>query len=130
MKLKPFNSRSSKGRDAEKIACDHLKNNGLKLIEKNFNSRYGEIDIIMQHKNTLVFVEVRYRKNRDYGGAEASITPGKQSKIRKTALYYMQKKGREFNSRIDVVAITETNTATHKTLNKNTLNIEWIQNAF
>lgn len=127
MKLKPDNNQSSKGKSAENTACDHLKKNGLKLIEKNFNSRYGEIDLIMQHKSTLVFVEVRYRKNADYGGAKASITPSKQSKVRKTALYYMQLKGREFNARIDVVAITEVNSDIK---NKSALDIEWIQNAF
>lgn len=130
MKLNPFSNRSSKGKDAEKIACDHLKKNGLKLIEKNFNSRYGEIDLIMQHKNTLVFIEVRYRKNADYGGASVSITPSKQSKIRKTALYYMQLKGREFNTRIDVVAITQAKINVNNKHCKNALDIEWIQNAF
>jgi len=130
MKLSLFNKQSNKGKQAENIACEHLIKNGLKLIDKNFNSRYGEIDLIMQHKNTLVFVEVRYRKNADYGGAKASITPGKQSKVRKTALYYMQLKGREFESRIDVVAITETADNLTETKNQNALDIEWIQNAF
>jgi len=130
MKLNPFNKKSSKGQQAENIACDYLKKNGLKLIDRNFYSRYGEIDIIMQHKNTLVFVEVRYRKNADFGGAKASITTSKQSKVRKTALYYMQIKGREFNSRIDVIAITDTADNKTKSKNQNEPVIEWIQNAF
>ena len=88
-------NRLIKGKSAEKIACEHLSKNGLKLIETNFYSRFGEIDLIMKHNKTLVFIEVRYRKNKDYGGAAASITQSKQSKVRKTALYYMQKKGRE-----------------------------------
>lgn len=130
MKINPFKKRSTKGREAENIACEHLKKNGLKLIEKNFYSRYGEIDLIMQHKSTLVFVEVRYRKNADYGGALASITPGKQSKIRKTALYYMQKKGRDFNTRIDVVAITNACSDDQQKAPENAVQINWIQNAF
>ncbi len=121
MKLTPFSTRSSKGRAAEELAYNHLRKNGLNLIDKNFHSRHGEVDLIMQHHDTLVFIEVRYRKNLDYGGAKESITPNKQQKIRKTALYYMQKKGREFNARFDVIAITGEN--------KN-LTIEWIQNAF
>lgn len=118
-------NRASKGKEAEKIACDHLKNNGLKFIDNNFYSRYGEVDLIMQDQDTLVFIEVRYRKNLDYGGALESITPSKQKKIRTTALYYMQKKGREFNTRFDVVALTGSD------INKqNNLSIEWIKNAF
>lgn len=123
-------NRLIKGKSAEKIACDHLTKNGLKLIETNFYSRFGEIDLIMKHKQTLVFVEVRYRSNDDYGGAAASITQSKQSKVRKTALYYMQKKGREFNCRIDVVAISDTGSSNHIDLNISTLDINWIQNAF
>jgi len=121
MKLKPFNNQSTKGETCEKLACDYLKKNGLKLVEKNFHSRHGEIDLIMQHQETLVFIEVRYRESQDFGGAKASITPTKQNKIRKTALYYMQTKGREFNARIDVVAMTG---------KLKMPNIEWIKNAF
>jgi len=120
-----FPSRSSKGKAAEEIACSHLKKHGLKLIDKNFYSRYGEIDLIMQDQDTLVFVEVRYRKNLDYGGALESVTPSKQKKIQTTALYYIQKKGGEYNSRFDVVALTGNDIN-----NKNKLSIEWIQNAF
>jgi len=121
MKLNPFSNRSTKGRVAEQLACDYLIKNGLKLIDKNFHSRYGEIDLIMQQQNTLVFIEVRYRKNQNYGGAKESVTPSKQQKIQKTALFYMQQKGREYNARFDVVAMSGNN--------KN-LNIEWIKNAF
>ncbi|MCW8933322.1 MAG: YraN family protein [Gammaproteobacteria bacterium] len=121
IKLKPFSSRSTKGKTCENFALNYLTKNGLKLIEKNFNSRYGEIDLIMQHQNAVVFIEVRYRKNEDYGGAKASVTPTKQNKIQKTALYYMQKKGREMNARFDVIAISG---------EYSNLTIEWIKNAF
>ncbi len=121
MKLNPFSSRLTKGQVCEQLACDYLKKNGLRLIDKNFHSRYGEIDLIMQHEDTLAFIEVRYRKNQNYGGAKESVTPGKQKKIQKTALVYMQKKGREYNARFDVIAISGEN---------NNLNIEWIKNAF
>ena len=121
MKFNPFSSRASKGSTCEKLACDYLKKNGLRLIDKNFRSRYGEIDLIMQHRESVVFIEVRYRKNQSHGGAKASVTPAKQLKIQKTALYYMQKNGRELNARFDVVAMSGEN---------NNLNIEWIKNAF
>ena len=121
MKLNPFSSRSTKGKTAEKLARDYLEKNGLRFIDKNFTSRYGEIDLIMQHHDSVVFIEVRYRKNLNYGGAKASITFSKQQKIQKTALFYMQLKGREFNARFDVVAMNGEN---------ENLNIEWIKNAF
>ena len=120
-----FQSRINKGKAAEEIACSHLKQHGLKLVDKNFYSRYGEIDLIMKDQSTLVFIEVRYRKNLDYGGALESVTPSKQKKIHTTALYYMQKKGGEYNSRFDVVALTGNDIN-----NQNQLSIEWIQNAF
>ena len=121
MKLNPFSSRASKGQQAEALARHYLEAHGLRFIEQNFNSRYGEIDLIMQHHDTLVFVEVRYRKNQDYGGAGASITPRKQNRIRNTALFYMQKKNHEFNARFDVIAISSEH---------GQADIDWIQNAF
>ncbi len=124
MKINLFNH-FNKGQLAEDMACQHLQQQGLILLQKNFHSRFGEIDLIMQHQQTLVFVEVRYRKNRDFGGPAASITPAKQKKIEKTALFFMQKKGREFNARFDVLAICGDNLQKPQQLN-----IEWIKNAF
>ncbi len=121
MKLNPFSNHLTKGQVCEQIACDYLIQNSLKLITKNFHSRYGEIDLIMQHESTLVFIEVRYRKNKNFGGAKASITPGKQKKLQKTALYYMQQKGREYHARFDVIAISG---------EASNQDIEWIKNAF
>ena len=121
MKPLQLNSRSIKGKACEKLACDYLKKNGLKLIDKNFHSRYGEIDLIMLHQDMVVFIEVRYRKNQNFGGAKASVTLSKQQKIQKTALFYMQKKGRELNARFDVIAMTG---------EQNSPSIEWIKNAF
>ena len=111
-------SRSSKGKVAEEIACSHLKKNGLTLIDKNFYSRYGEVDLIMQDQETLVFIEVRYRKNLDYGGALESIKQGKQKKIQTTTLYYIQTKEGEINKRLNVVAITGNNINHKNNINK------------
>ena len=52
---------------AEQLACDWLGKHGLNLHARNFRSRYGEIDLIMQDGNCLVFIEVKYRKNNFYG---------------------------------------------------------------
>ena len=116
------------GEYTENLACQYLQKNGYQLIEKNFNCRVGEIDLIMQDKDSLVFVEVRYRKNNHFGSAAESITASKQSKLIKTASLYLQRhdKLNKYPARFDVVAITgfiETND-----LNK--INFDWIKNAF
>ena len=115
------------GEDAEIACCSYLKSQGLKLIDKNFNSRFGEIDIIMLDKKTLVFVEVRYRKNNKFGGALASITPSKQNKLRKTAELYLQKNTQHQNARFDVVSMSK-NTQTNP--DKQPYTFDWIPNAF
>jgi putative endonuclease len=109
----------TKGVDTERLVCDYLQSKGLQLLQRNFFSRYGEIDLIMRDGDTLVFVEVRYRKNRNYGGAAASVTPAKQQRIIKTALNYQQQNAPQDGMRFDVVAVEG-----------NASRIEWIQNAF
>ena len=86
----------------------------------------GELDLVMQENNTVVFVEVRYRKNDTYGGALESVTPGKQEKLRITAEQYLQQETKLNNGRFDVVAMTE------KVQNNgsNIYSFEWIKNAF
>ncbi|WP_299178110.1 YraN family protein [uncultured Neptuniibacter sp.] len=94
------------GKDAEKYAEQFLKERRLKIIARNFSCRLGEIDLIMLDKNTLVFVEVRLRRNRNYGGAARSVTPSKQLKIIKTAQLFLQKNPQYNNNscRFDVIA--------------------------
>ncbi len=77
--------RQQTGTKAEDDALAFLQGQGLTPVTRNFRCRSGEIDLIMQDGNTLVFVEVRKRKNRLYGGAAASITPAKQQKLIKNA---------------------------------------------
>ena len=115
------------GEDAENACCHYLKSRGLKLIDKNFNSRFGEIDIIMLDKKILVFVEVRYRKNNKFGGASESITPSKQNKLRRTAELYLQKNTQHENARFDVVSMSK-NTQTNADNQQYTF--DWIPNAF
>jgi len=115
------------GEDAEIACCSYLKSQGLKLVDKNFNSRFGEIDIIMLDKKILVFVEVRYRKNNTFGGALESVTPSKQNKLRKTAELYLQKNTQYQNARFDVVSMSK-NTQTNP--DKQPYTFDWIPNAF
>ena len=96
--------RQQTGAKAEDDALAFLQAQGLKPVTRNFRCRSGEIDLIMQDGNTLVFVEVRKRKNRLYGGAAASITPAKQQKIIKTAYFYLQRYKTLPACRFDVVA--------------------------
>jgi len=117
------------GMHAELACCEYLKNQGLKFLQKNFRGRQGEIDLIMLDKKTLVFVEVRYRKNNDYGGALASITPLKQRHILTTAEFFLQQHPQYKNARIDVVGMSKKpdNDACDTS---DEYNYEWIKNAF
>lgn len=94
------------GRTGEQIAINLLIENGYKIIDKNFHSRFGEIDIIAIVDSTLVFVEVKTRQNRKFGMPQEAVTPQKIYKIKRTGEYYsllhpeLPKK-----LRIDVVAL-------------------------
>ncbi len=92
----------------ERYAQKHLKKQGLKLIARNYLCRYGEIDLIMSDKESLVFIEVRYRKKADYGNALESVTKSKQQKITKTAQHFLLTYPQWENHplRFDVFAIT------------------------
>ncbi len=90
----------------EKFAEKFLQNKGFKIIDKNFYTRYGEIDIIALDKDTLVFVEVRSRSNKSYGSPLESIDTSKVSKIIKTAKLYISSKNiNHLNIRFDVVSV-------------------------
>lgn len=114
------------GNLTEDIACQHLTKNGLTLVTKNFNHRIGEIDLIMKDKNNIVFIEVRYRKNINYGRPEETVTFKKQKKIKSTALLFIARHSEHKNCqpRFDVVAMTTDNNC------KDNISINWIQNAF
>lgn len=73
----------------EGMVCDLLKDNGYTVLDKNFISRYGEIDIIALKDRYICFVEVKYRKNSGSGMPEEAINPDKIRKICKTSSYYM-----------------------------------------
>lgn len=116
------------GEVTESLACEYLRKKGFKLLERNFNCRFGEIDLIMQDKDSLVFVEVRYRRNNNFGSGAESITTSKQSKLIKTASAYLQQRAKlnKYPARFDVVSIT----GSIETDNINNIDFEWIKNAF
>lgn len=110
------------GQQAELLACQFLQQHKLKLIVKNYHCRRGEIDLIMQDQNTLVFVEVRYRKNDRFGSALESVDHKKQTKIIITAEHYLLQNMQSFSGyRFDVVAISPT-AQSHE--------ITWVKDAF
>ena len=100
-----------------------LQKQGLKLLDQNYHGKYGELDLIMQDTDSIVFVEVRYRNKTSFGTPAESITYQKQQKIIKTALYYLQRhpEWQDAAARFDVIGITSGN---------NQAEVEWIQNAF
>lgn len=114
------------GRAAEDTACRYLQQQGLKLVERNYHCRQGEIDLIMRDDITTVFVEVRYRASRSYGSAAETVTSRKQGKILASAQHYLQQNKRAANQpcRFDVIALSA------DALQGKHNAIEWISNAF
>ncbi len=94
------------GQQAEDYACAYLQQQGLKLITRNFRCLSGELDLVMREQDTLVFIEVRYRKNFAFGGPFASITPSKQRKLRQSIAYYLQRHPSTLSIRCDVIGIS------------------------
>ncbi len=107
------------GQQAESAACQFLLQQGFQFIAKNYRSKQGEIDLIMQDKADLVFVEVRSRKHDHFGNALESITQRKQRNIIQTALMYLQQKKLldRIHCRFDIIGITQHH-------------VEWIKDAF
>jgi putative endonuclease len=124
-----FNDRHSRketslkiGAETEQFAHDYLLANGLIPVNRNFNTRRGEIDIIMQDKEQLVFVEVRFRQSNRFGSAEESITQQKRKKIKAAAAIYMQSHNTQ--ARFDVVALTGDSRSSSQ------FSVNWIKNIF
>jgi putative endonuclease len=112
----------------EKTAESFLTGQGLKLLQRNFSSRLGEIDLIMEDDKTIVFVEVRYRKSSHFGDGAESITLHKQNRISRTAAWYLVKNPHRAEQfcRFDIISIG----AILKDPHKKEQGIDWIQNAF
>ncbi len=111
------------GNETEQLACNYLIEQGLLLVERNYKTQRGEIDLIMRDKDTLVFVEVRYRKNDLYGGAVESINWHKQQRIICAAKNYLIRfrLSEKCPCRFDVIGISG---------NLQFPDIEWIPQAF
>lgn len=107
-----------RGEQSEQLAQQYLIKQGLQAVEKNYHCKHGELDLIMRDQETIVIIEVRYRKSSKFGGAEESITPTKQSRIIATTQHYLLVNKIKRAIRFDVIAMSGNN------------EINWIQNAF
>ncbi|MWN31684.1 YraN family protein [Gilliamella sp. Pra-s65] len=97
------------GEHYENIACQYLLKQGLKLLAHNSQFRFGELDLIMLDNDCIVFIEVRYRKNANFGDAEMTVTLNKQNKIKQAAQLWMIEQNLNIEDtefRFDVFAIT------------------------
>lgn len=98
------------GNKGEKVAAKYLKKHGYRIVAKNFASAHGEIDIIAQTKDFLVFVEVKTRKNneenfKNYGLPSEAVTKNKQMHIIFTAKIYLQQHPTDKALRFDVIEV-------------------------
>jgi putative endonuclease len=109
------------GQEGEDRAARYLAKQGYKILERNYRTPSGEIDLIALHQGTVVFVEVKTRTSDAYGAPELAVTPQKQRRMVKAALGYIKRrKFYQVPCRFDVVAISA---VTEK-------EVELIQNAF
>lgn len=94
----------AKGNQAEDLACGFLYDNGFSIVQRNFYSRFGEIDIIAVKEEVLHFIEVK--SAFDYESAVQNITPKKLSKVIKTGELYLKKNGLNVAYMYDAVVVT------------------------
>ena len=101
--------RQELGKGGEELACAELEARGYAILERRYRTRYGEIDVIATHGDTLTFIEVRRKSATDYGFAAESITRDKQRRIVRMALEYLARAELvdKCPVRFDVVAIDD-----------------------
>ena len=110
------------GTKGETLASWYLKASGYRILEQNYRNRMGEIDIIAREGGTLVFVEVKARRDDRFGPPKGAVTPKKQETLSKAALFYLKETGQmDRRARFDVVSIRMASMPPH---------IELIRNAF
>lgn len=115
--------KQQQGQQAEDAAKRYLERHGLRLVQRNWSCRSGELDLVMLDGDTVVFVEVRYRRHTAWGGALESVDYRKQQKLVKAAQLFLQKESQwaRHPCRFDVIAIEAGSSAASP---------NWIRNAF
>lgn len=110
------------GSRGEQLALNYLRKQSLRLHEKNYRCRYGEIDLIMWDDEYLVFVEVRHRKSNLFGGALESVDRRKQDKLRRSAEdFLVRTKNNVTPCRFDILCVNG---------NLDKPDYQWVKNAF
>lgn len=109
------------GAQAEQTAAQYLQRQGLRLLQSNYRCRFGEIDLILKDRDSLVFVEVRLRSRSDFGGAAASIDARKQHKLILAAQHYLSTISPTPPCRFDAVLLSSAEGGE---------GVEWLKNAF
>jgi putative endonuclease len=121
-----FNLKQKFGKLGEALAVKYLKKQGYEIICVNYKTPLGEIDIIARDKDTIVFVEVKSRTSSAYGSAKAAVTPEKQKKISKNALYYLKTPSQmNIRARFDVVAVHSSNEKCEVEIIKNAFGLSY-----
>lgn len=96
----------SRGKKGEDAATEFLRKKGYKILERNFRTQFGEVDLIAREDNVLVFIEVKTRQSTKYGMPEESVTPRKIASIIRTGQYYkLTHPDTPDLIRIDVIAV-------------------------
>lgn len=93
--------------EGENAACEYLKKQGYKIVERNYSCPAGEIDVIAKDRDAVVFIEVKTRNGTDFGQPEESVTVQKRRKILLTARYWISAHARDLKGgcRFDVIAV-------------------------
>ncbi|RJE76872.1 YraN family protein [Pseudoalteromonas citrea] len=116
-----FSNTREKGSFYEQLALSYLKRQGLVFEAQNYYCRYGEIDLIMRDGNKMVFIEVKYRKYKGFGGAVAALSHTKQQRLKRSIYQYLtEHQLHNAEVRVDFVAIE----------GQNPPNIQWIKSVF
>jgi putative endonuclease len=99
-------NRIERGRDGEDLAWDHLRRAGYRLVARNVRSRFGEIDLVVERGDTLVFVEVRSRAGSRFGAPLESIDGRKRRQVARLAADFLARRRLDDRrARFDVVAV-------------------------
>ena len=110
---------NARGAEAEAMAAAFLERKGLHILARNYRCRLGEIDLVARDGDTTVFVEVRQRASRAFGGAAASITSAKRARLVRAARHYLSRLNASPACRFDALLIEG-----------DPPRIDWIRNAF
>ena len=115
----------------EKLALLYLNDKGYSMVQRNFRSRFGEIDLIVKNKDFIVFVEVKVRKNSNFAFAREFVSYKKQKKIQATANLWLSSRPTQLQPRFDVIEIyTGNNTGNNTDNSISKPEINHIENAF